>query len=79
MFKFTDPKTQLNLGVFFYPSLTESDRYRGNGTLSLTYKIAGDFTLGVTAYFSADSHPPDPNAATSDYGLTFNLGYSFGD
>ena len=79
VFKFTDPETKLTLGVFLYPSLTESGRYRGNGNLSLTHKIAGDFTLGVTAYFSADSHPPDPTAAKSDYGLTLNLGYSFGD
>jgi hypothetical protein len=79
VFKFTDPETKLNLGISFYPSLTENNRYRGNGNLSLTHKIAGDFTLGVTAYFSADSHPPDPTAAKSDYGLTLNLGYSFGD
>jgi len=79
VFKFTDPETKLNLGVSIYPSLTETDRVRGNGNLSLTHKIAGDFTLGVTAYFSADSHPPDPTAAKSDYGVTLNLGYSFGD
>lgn len=78
VFKFTDPETSLTLGVAFYPSLTESDRYRGNGNLSLTHKIAGDFTLGLTAYFSADSHPPDPTARRSDYGLTFNIGYEFG-
>ena len=71
VFKFTDPETSLTLGVALYPSLTESDRYRGNGNLSLT-------TLGLTAYFSADSHPPDPTARRSDYGLTFNIGYEFG-
>jgi len=79
VFKFTDPKTKLNLGIFLFPSLTEKNRYRGNANLSLTYKIAGDFTLGVTGYWSADTHPPDPTAAKSDYGLTLNLGYSFGD
>jgi hypothetical protein len=78
VFKFTDPETSLTLGLALYPSLTESDRYRGNGNLSLTHKITGDFTLGITAYWSADSHPPDPTARKSDYGLTFNLGYEFG-
>jgi hypothetical protein len=78
VFKFTDPETSLTLGVTLYPSLTESNRYRGNGNLSLTHKIAGDFTLGLTAYWSADTHPPDPTAEKSDYGLTFNIGYEFG-
>jgi hypothetical protein len=78
VFKFSDPETSLSLGVSLYPSLTESDRYRGNGNLNLTHKIAGDFTLGLTGYWSADSHPPDPTAHKSDYGLTFNIGYSFG-
>jgi hypothetical protein len=78
VFKLTDPETSLTLGVTLYPSLTESNRYRGNGNLSLTHKIAGDFTLGLTAYWSADTHPPDPTAEKSDYGLTFNIGYEFG-
>lgn len=78
VFKFSDPETSLTLGIALFPSLTESDRYRGNGNLNLTHKIAGDFTLGLTAYWSADSHPPDPTANKNDYGLTFNLGYSFG-
>ena len=49
VYKFTDPETSLTLGIALYPSLTESDRYRGNGHLSLTHKIAGDFTLGSRA------------------------------
>ena len=79
VYKFSDPETSLTLGVALYPSLTESDRYRGNGHFSLTHKIAGDFTLGVTGYWTADSHPPDPTAHKSDYGLTLDLGYTFGD
>lgn len=78
VFKLTDPQTSLTLGVALYPSLTESHRYRGNSNLSLTHKLAGDFTLGLTGYWSADSHPPDPTAKKSDYGLTFNVGYEFG-
>jgi hypothetical protein len=78
VFKFTDPKTHLTLGAFLYPSFTESDRYRANGNLSLTHELIGDFTVGLTAYWSADTHPPDATAAKSDYGLTFNLGYEFG-
>lgn len=79
VYKFSDPETSMTLGVALYPSLTESERYRGNAHLSLTHKIAGDFTLGVTGYWTADSHPPDPTAQKSDYGLTLDIGYTFGD
>jgi len=79
VYKFSDPETSLALGVALYPSLTEKDRYRGNGHFSLTHKIAGDFTLGVTGYWTADSHPPDPTAHKSDYGVTLDLGYTFGE
>jgi hypothetical protein len=78
VFKFSDPEISLTWGVWLYPSLTEAHRYRGNSNLSLSHRFAGDFTLGLTAYWSADSHPPDPTAEKSDYGLTFNLGYEFG-
>jgi len=78
VFKFTDPETSMTLGLSIYPSLTESGRVRSSGNLSLTHKIAGDFTLGLSGYVSTDSRPPDPTAQKSDYGLTFNLGYEFG-
>jgi hypothetical protein len=79
VFKFTDPKTRLNLGLAVYPSLTESGRWRSTGNLSLTHKFAGDFTLGLEAYLSYDNRPPEATAEKSDYGATFNLGYSFGE
>jgi hypothetical protein len=79
VYKFSDPETSLTFGIALYPSLTESDRYRGNSHFSLTHKIAGDFTLGVTGYWTADSHPPDPTARKSDYGMTLDVGYTFGE
>ena len=78
VFKFIEPKTRLDLGLYFFPSLTESGRYRSTGNLSLTHKFPGDFTLGLTGYLSSDNRPPQTTAAKLDYGVTFNLGYSFG-
>jgi Protein of unknown function, DUF481 len=78
VFKFTDPETTLNLDMAVFPSISESGRYRATGDLSLTYKVTGDFTVGLAGYLSYDNRPPEPTAQTSDYGLTFNLGYSFG-
>jgi len=78
VFKYIEPKTTLDLDLAFFPSLTESGRYRGTGNLSLIHKFVGDVTVGITAYLSYDNRPPEPGAAITDYGVTFNIGYSFG-
>jgi uncharacterized protein DUF481 len=78
IFRFIEPKTRLNLSLYIFPSLTESGRYRSTGDLSVTHKFPHDITVGLTGYLSYDNQPPEPGAEKSDYGITFNLGYSFG-
>jgi len=78
VFRFIAPKTRLDLGLYVFPSLTESGRYRGTGNLNLTHDFPHDVTLGLTGYLSYDNQPPEPGAQTSDYGVTLNVGYTFG-
>ena len=78
VYKFIDPKTRLDLGLYVFPSLTESGRYRSTGNLALTHKFPHDITLGLTGYLSYDNQPPDPTAEKSDYGITLNVGWTFG-
>ena len=78
VFRFIDPKTRLDLGLYVFPSLTESGRYRSTGNLALTHKFPHDVTLGLTAYLSYDNQPPEPTAEKSDYGMTLNVGWTFG-
>ncbi len=78
VFKFIEPKTRLDLGLYVFPSLTESGRWRSTGNLNLTHKFPHDITLGLTGYLSYDNQPPEPTAEKSDYGVTFNVGYTFG-
>jgi hypothetical protein len=78
VFRFVDPKTRLNLSLYVFPSLTEQGRYRSTGDLSLTHKFPHDVTVGLTGYLSYDNQPPEAGAEKSDYGVTFNLGYTFG-
>jgi hypothetical protein len=79
VFRFIAPETQLNLGLYAFPSLTESGRYRSTGDLSLTHKFPHDITVGITGYLSYDNQPPESGAEKIDYGVTFNVGYTFGD
>jgi hypothetical protein len=78
VYKFIDPKTRLDLGLYVFPSLTESGRYRSTGNLAVTHKFPHDITLGLTGYLSYDNQPPDPTADKSDYGITLNVGWTFG-
>ena len=78
VYKFIEPKTRLDLGLYVFPSLTESGRYRSTGNLALTHKFPHDITLGLTGYLSYDNQPPDPTAEKSDYGMTLNVGWTFG-
>jgi len=78
VYKFIEPKTRLDLSLYVFPSLTESGRYRSTGSLNLTHKFPHDITLGLTGYLSYDNRPPEPTAEKSDYGLTLNVGYTFG-
>jgi hypothetical protein len=78
VFKFIEPKTRLDFGLYVFPSLTESGRYRSTGNLALTHKFPHDVTLGLTGYLSYDNQPPEPTAEKSDYGVTLNVGWSFG-
>ena len=78
VFKFIAPKTRLDLGLYVFPSLTESGRYRSTGNLNLTHEFPHDVTLGLTGYLSYDNQPPEPGAQKSDYGVTLNVGYTFG-
>lgn len=77
IFKFNTPKVSLTASAEFFPSITESGRYRGNSDVSLRREIISDLYLDLSVYYTYDSDPPDVNAAKDDYGITTSLGYSF--
>ena len=78
IYKFTYPKIRLDSSLLLYPSITESPRLRGTLNITLTYKLTERFALKATQYGNYDSRPPSPGAATTDYGITASLSYSFG-
>jgi hypothetical protein len=78
IFKFTYPKISLDTSLLIYPSITESPRLRGTLNITLTYKVTERFALKLTEYGNYDSRPPNPDAATTDYGITASLSYAFG-
>jgi putative salt-induced outer membrane protein YdiY len=77
IFKLNTPKTTLTSQLVVYPSLTESDRYRGAADVSLRKEIIEDFFLELSFYYDYDSQPPGEATAKDDYSITTSLGYSF--
>jgi hypothetical protein len=77
IFRFSKPETSLNSSIVFYPSLTESGRYRSELNITLTRDLIEDLTLDLSYYNSYDSKPPDVTASKTDYGIVTSLGYKF--
>jgi putative salt-induced outer membrane protein YdiY len=77
VFDFATPKTNLTAKGVLFPSLTESDRYRTQSSLSLRREIVSDFYLDLSLFHTYDTDPPDVEAENTDYGFITSLGYSF--
>jgi hypothetical protein len=77
IFRLNTPKTSLTSQIVLYPSLTESDRYRGTADVSLRREIIKDFFFELSFYYDYDSQPPGEATAKDDYNITTSLGYTF--
>jgi hypothetical protein len=77
IFRFSDPETSLTSSAAYYPSITESNRYRGSADLTLRQEIITDFFIDLSVYYDYDSQPPGEDPVKDDYGIVTSLGYSF--
>jgi hypothetical protein len=77
IYRLNTPKTSLTSQLLFYPSITESGRYRGTADVSLRKEIIKDFFLELSFYYDYDSQPPGDATAKDDYSITTSLGYTF--
>lgn len=77
IFKLNTPKQSLTSQLVFYPSITESGRYRGKADVSWRQEIIKDFFLNLSIYYDYDSQPPGDATVKDDYGVVTSLGYSF--
>jgi hypothetical protein len=76
-YTYDTPKTNLSAELVMYPSFTVSGRIRTEFDFSLRREIIADFTVGVTAYDSYDSKPPEGSSSKHDIGATLNVGWVF--
>lgn len=76
-FLYEDPEASLDFRLNVLPSLTESGRVRSEGRARARYEIVEDLFFELSIYGSYDSDAVDEANATSDYGVTTSLGYTF--
>ncbi|EGV43242.1 DUF481 domain-containing protein [Bizionia argentinensis JUB59] len=74
MFDFND--FSMNTGLTFYPSLTESSRYRADYKLNLKYDLPLDFFIKLGLTYNYDSKPVE-GASVSDYVFQSTFGWEF--
>jgi hypothetical protein len=77
VFRFSDPETTLTSSAVYYPSITESNRYRGSADVSLRQEIIEDFYIDLSVYYDYDSQPPGEDPVKDDFGIVTSIGYSF--
>ncbi|MCU0988709.1 MAG: hypothetical protein MUE63_03745, partial [Xanthomonadales bacterium] len=63
--------------LWLFPSLTEWGRWRVNFTTDFRLELVSDFFWKLGLYASYDNDPISIDAASSDYGISSSLGYSF--
>lgn len=66
----------LNTNLTFYPSLTESGRYRADYNLNLKYDLPLDFFIKLGLTYNYDSKPVE-GASVSDYVFQSTFGWEF--
>ena len=76
-FSYDSPKIDVSLTAVGFASLSESGRYRLELDARLKRELVKDFYATLRGYESYDSRPATEGAPTSDYGITFALGWSF--
>ena len=77
-FRYTFPKINIDAQLNVYPSLSDWGRIRMNLQANTSIEIFKDFSVGFTFYDNYDSRPSSDAASNNDFGVTFNIGYTFG-
>ena len=72
------PKTNLDVAFQYYPSLSTWGRQRLQFNSAVKRELLKDFSVGLNAYDTFDSAPPNPDAAHNDIGVVASIGWSFG-
>ena len=76
-FTYDRPKTNIDVSLQYYPSLSNAGRQRLQLDAGVKREIWKDLFLALTGYNTYDSRPPNPAADTNDVGVVMSIGWSY--
>ena len=71
------PKTNLDLRLQYYPSLSNTGRQRIQLDAAVKRELLKDFFVSVNLYNSYDNRPPNPASSNNDVGVVLSIGWSY--
>jgi hypothetical protein len=71
------PKTNLDLKVAYYPSLSNWGRNPMQLDAAMKREIFKDFFVSVSGFDTFDSRPPNPASDRNDVGVVFSIGWTY--
>jgi hypothetical protein len=77
LFQLGRPELYLQAGNILFFSLSEKGRWRSDMNASLNWKIVRHLKMSVQVYVNYDSKPPGGNEGEVDFGIIYNIGYTF--
>src|SRR4029453_6059195 len=71
------PKTNLDVNVQYYPSLSDIGRHRVQLDVGVRRDFWRDFFVGAKLFNTYDNRPPNPAANTNDVGIVLSIGWTY--
>jgi len=71
------PKTNLDISLQYYPSLSDTGRHRVQFDASVKRELLKDLFVSLNGFNTYDSRPPHPAAANNDVGIVWSIGWSY--
>ncbi len=76
-FTYDRPKTNLDIRLQYYPSLSNPGRHRLELDAGVKRELLKDFFVALNVYNSYDNRPPNPAADRNDVGVVASVGWTY--
>jgi Protein of unknown function, DUF481 len=76
-FTYDRPKTNLDLSLQYYPSLSNTGRHRVELDAGVKREFFKDVFVALHVYNSYDNRPPNPAADRNDIGIVASIGWTY--
>jgi hypothetical protein len=76
-FTYDRPKTNVDVSVTYYPSLSNVGRHRLQLDSAFRRELWKDFFLAINLFDTFDSRPPTPDADRNDVGVVLSIGWTY--